>query len=354
MAKELPWFKFLVSEWTDGDITLEDYEVQGLFINICAYYWSNECEITLKKVRKKFKDAPDESFESLLASEVLKIGLDDLITINFLDEQRDERLKLIDKNTRNGKSGGRPPKSVENTGDLRLYVVRLFDENEEFIKVGVTSTSISRRMGGVPYKYEILIDEIMKYKEALDVEKVCQESINQYKPLIHFGGHTECFEYNNGVLTTINNIITKPKINQNKTEPEPKQKALREDKIIEDKKRKEILKVIALYHQFCPNLPKVKKPTDSRKNSIRLRIKEHGLQDVVTVLQMAGESKFMNGENKNNWKANFDWILNTNNFVKVLEGNYSNKSHGQSSSSTEEPKINRQTASTVQQNSQNW
>jgi len=113
MAKELPWFKFLVSEWTDGDITLEDYEVQGLFINICAYYWSNECEITLKKVRKKFKDAPDESFESLLASEVLKIGLDDLITINFLDEQRDERLKKSDQNAENGKKGGRPRKQKE-------------------------------------------------------------------------------------------------------------------------------------------------------------------------------------------------------------------------------------------------
>ena len=47
MAKSLPYFKFFCSEWSDGDITLEDYQTQGLFINICAYYWSNECIVEL-------------------------------------------------------------------------------------------------------------------------------------------------------------------------------------------------------------------------------------------------------------------------------------------------------------------
>ena len=33
MAKDLPYFKFFCSEWNDGDITLEDFNLQGLFIN---------------------------------------------------------------------------------------------------------------------------------------------------------------------------------------------------------------------------------------------------------------------------------------------------------------------------------
>ena len=57
MAKELPYFKFFVSEWNDGDITLEDLETQGLFINLCSYYWSNGCKITLSKSIKKFRFA---------------------------------------------------------------------------------------------------------------------------------------------------------------------------------------------------------------------------------------------------------------------------------------------------------
>ena len=63
MARELPYFKFFVSEWNDGDITLESLECQGLFINICSYYWSNECDLTIEKLLKKFKHF-DQSFSS--------------------------------------------------------------------------------------------------------------------------------------------------------------------------------------------------------------------------------------------------------------------------------------------------
>lgn len=52
MAKDLPYFKFFCSEWNDGDITLESYKTQGIFINICSYYWSNECDVTLKNLKR--------------------------------------------------------------------------------------------------------------------------------------------------------------------------------------------------------------------------------------------------------------------------------------------------------------
>ena len=32
MGKELPYFKFITSEWLDGEITVETLEAQGLFI----------------------------------------------------------------------------------------------------------------------------------------------------------------------------------------------------------------------------------------------------------------------------------------------------------------------------------
>ena len=93
MAKDLPYFKFFVSEWNDGDITLEDFETQGLFINICAYYWSNECEIKLSKTKKKFRNVSEDSFQNLIDSEVIKVE-DDIITINFLDEQKEDRTTI--------------------------------------------------------------------------------------------------------------------------------------------------------------------------------------------------------------------------------------------------------------------
>lgn len=64
MARDLPYFKFYVSEWNDGSITLEDFHTQGLFINICSFYWSRECVVTKEQLYKKFKgdDAIDDLF----------------------------------------------------------------------------------------------------------------------------------------------------------------------------------------------------------------------------------------------------------------------------------------------------
>ncbi len=107
MAKELPYFKFFVSEWTDGDITLEDYDVQGFFINLCSYYWSKECDVTLTKALKKFRDIDIKVIDLLKESNIIKIN-DGNIIINFLDEQRSERNIKTLINRENGLKGGRP------------------------------------------------------------------------------------------------------------------------------------------------------------------------------------------------------------------------------------------------------
>lgn len=97
MAKDLPYFKFFCSEWNDGDITLEDYEIQGLFINICSYYWSSGCEISLQKLKKRFRNQ-DKNINYLLKTEIIK-KKDKNISINFLDEQWIERQTKSSKNS---------------------------------------------------------------------------------------------------------------------------------------------------------------------------------------------------------------------------------------------------------------
>lgn len=86
MSRELPYFKFFASEWLNGDITLEDYELQGIFVNLCAYYWHKDGVLTLVQSEKKFKT--DRIIE-LLEIGVVKIT-DDNLTIDFLDEQLSE------------------------------------------------------------------------------------------------------------------------------------------------------------------------------------------------------------------------------------------------------------------------
>lgn len=84
-------------------------------------------------------------------------------------------------------------------------------------------------------------------------------------------------------------------------------------------------KVIDMYHNSCPSFPKVSKVTDARKKVIRARLKDYSEEELEKAFKMAEESDFLTGRNGKWGGANFDWIMNTNNIVKILEGNYKNK-----------------------------
>lgn len=84
--------------------------------------------------------------------------------------------------------------------------------------------------------------------------------------------------------------------------------------------------IATLFNSICTRLPSVIKMTDKRKKTINARYKEcNGDMSVFECLfKKANDSDFLCGENKNNWKANFDWLLNQNNMAKVLEDRYLN------------------------------
>lgn len=76
-----------------------------------------------------------------------------------------------------------------------LYKIKLFNENEVFYKVGITTTPISNRFRQIPYNIEIieLIDTNLYdgYNQEKQIHK--QLSKSKYSPQIQFGGKTECF-----------------------------------------------------------------------------------------------------------------------------------------------------------------
>jgi hypothetical protein len=83
MAKNFPYFKFIVSEWMTGDIVFESLSAQGLFINICALYWQRDGNLSIEDVNKRYKNPPE--LDDLIGNFI--IIEDDLIAIKFLDEQ---------------------------------------------------------------------------------------------------------------------------------------------------------------------------------------------------------------------------------------------------------------------------
>lgn len=108
MAKELPYFKFYVNEWFNGDITLENYDLQGVFINICAYYWSKDCEIEKDNLFKKFRNE-QQQIEKLIDSNIIKVK-NNKVVISFLNEQLQSKEVQTITNRKNGLLGGRPKK----------------------------------------------------------------------------------------------------------------------------------------------------------------------------------------------------------------------------------------------------
>ena len=99
MAKNFPYFKFVATEWLTGNIVFEDFELQGIFINICALYWHRDGKITLEKIAKRLKN--ERIYD--LKNNFFNVGIDGFININFLDEQLIEANHISKINSEKGK-----------------------------------------------------------------------------------------------------------------------------------------------------------------------------------------------------------------------------------------------------------
>lgn len=91
----------------------------------------------------------------------------------------------------------RSAKLSKNFDSYKVYVIRCWDNDEEFYKIGRTYRKLEERFKSkIPYNYEIITKFIfLTAKEAFDreVEMKRLHKNLKYKPKIIFGGYTECF-----------------------------------------------------------------------------------------------------------------------------------------------------------------
>lgn len=80
----------------------------------------------------------------------------------------------------------------------------------------------------------------------------------------------------------------------------------------------------ALYHGICSSYPRVVSMSTNRKKAIAARWKEYSydLEIFRELFERAEASAFMKGKNDRNWRADFDWMLKSDNMAKILEGKY--------------------------------
>ena len=100
--------------------------------------------------------------------------------------------------------------------------------------------------------------------------------------------------------------------------------------------------IVDLYHKHCPELPYVQSITEKRKSNIKARwalvAKENKTRETKELLDFfdtffksVSESDFLSGRlppspgRTTPFKANLDWLMNPQNFVKCIEGYYINR-----------------------------
>ena len=77
--------------------------------------------------------------------------------------------------------------------------------------------------------------------------------------------------------------------------------------------------IIDDYNATCTKLPACKKLTDARRKAIRARLNTYTPEELHQIFVNAQNSPWHTGRNKNNWTADFDWLMKDVNAAKMLE-----------------------------------
>lgn len=138
------------------------------------------------------------------------------------------------------------------------------------------------------------------------------------------------------------------KTDESNTSGNTKQHSKGEESKGEEKKREEIRypyqDIADKWNSICgAYLPKVLKLSEARKQKIKARLKEIGNREawmptIEAIFEEVAASDFLKGRNDKGWTATFDWLFDSpKNWVKVLEGNYSN--HRGSRKGAQQPEV---------------
>ena len=80
--------------------------------------------------------------------------------------------------------------------------------------------------------------------------------------------------------------------------------------------------VLSQFNGICVRLPKVKRLTPKRLERIKEALPHLDGEGFEGLFRRVARSDFLCGCGKKGWKASFDWVMNPDNIVRVLEGEF--------------------------------
>lgn len=174
-----------------------------------------------------------------------------------------------------------------------------------------------------------LVQEMMTYMVDLGLFE------NSHGVITCLKMSTRTDEYTAKLLNSIRNCPDKIPIisRENPIKSELREEKRREENIntlvrndvADDCPHQEIIK---LYHEHLPMLTQVKIWNSKRQTLLKTRWKEskerQNLDYWKRLFQYISKSDFLTGKTSH-WQADLEWIVNSSNFTKIIEGRYENK-----------------------------
>jgi len=157
--------------------------------NLKNYIINNKCDFEL--VSEEYIDAKTKlKFRCLIHNEIFEMNTNKL--------QMGQGCPICGDGYYNIHNAKKNKKTWEQIKSM-VYIIRVFNDCEEFYKIGIAKNGLSGRFNkrNMPYNYEILkeIKNINQF-EACFIESYLKNinKNNRYTPKISFRGETECFK----------------------------------------------------------------------------------------------------------------------------------------------------------------
>lgn len=115
-------------------------------------------------------------------------------------------------------------------------------------------------------------------------------------------------------------------INNNNTTNEDLPTNLFGDESKDEGKINKVELVRKLYNEtFKDVLPSIIKITGKREKAVNSILKDFSIDKIREAFDLVMQSDFLKGKTERKFACNFDWIFNSENFVKILENKYKNR-----------------------------
>ncbi len=324
MGKQ-PSFQFYPNDWSRD---LEEYplEIEGAWIRICCkLWWSDE--------RGKLTRS-DEQWSRILR-------VDNGKATSILDYIGEHKIGLVEKQGNN----------------ITVTSRRMYREYKSSISNKERQAKFREKGGGDPENWTSIRIPILKRDEYMCA--YCGrrgDTVDHITPKSQGGTEDEsnlvacCKRCNSrkgdrtleesGMTFWKGYDIEKLQYNTNITPPSSSSSSSSssEEVIKKDVKKRDstanaVQGIVDLYNEHCPSLPRAQRISKTRKQRVTARLREYPEDELLWVdyFKMVESSDFLTGRNGKWTSCNFDWLMNENNIIKVLEGTYNNKEQGQAS-----------------------